>query len=204
MLGHLDNYVGRGGQDHRSLRMLEQPYIKPDILFSKENMIEILRRYRYENYKKILNKRSKYKVTKEQYNDYYKFTIVRNPWARAYSWYKNVMRDDIHIKNHKIVGRISLNVFLKEFAGKGHLKPQMYWIKNFNGSIPLNFIGKFENLSEDMNTVFKKLNIKNTSLPHKLKGETDDYRIHYDQESIEIIQEVYEEEIELFKYKFEK
>uniref|UniRef100_A0A1D9FVM8 Sulfotransferase family protein n=1 Tax=Moorena producens (strain JHB) TaxID=1454205 RepID=A0A1D9FVM8_MOOP1 len=33
LLGHFDDFSGRGGQDHRSIRTIEQPFIK--IIMSK-------------------------------------------------------------------------------------------------------------------------------------------------------------------------
>ena len=46
-LGHFDNYSGRGGQDHRSIRVIEQPLITPHTFSSKENIVEVVLRLRY-------------------------------------------------------------------------------------------------------------------------------------------------------------
>lgn len=200
-LGHLDNHTGRGGQDHRSIRMIEQPLITHHILLSKENGFEVLHRIR-RKYRTVLNPLNKLSVTKEQYDSYFKFTFVRNPWARAYSWYKNIMRDENHQKSHKITGDISLNEFLRLFAGKGLLRPQTYWIKNFRGSIPLDYIGRFETLNDDFQEVCKAMHIPPITLPHNIKGSGEDYRECYDKDSINIITEVYKEEIEMFGYSF--
>ena len=62
-------------------------------------------------------------ITKEQYESYFKFTFIRNPWERAYSWYKNVMRDENHKRSHNIISQIPFNEFLQLYAGKGLLKP---------------------------------------------------------------------------------
>lgn len=202
-LGHLDNHTGRGGQDHRSIRMIERPYLTPKTFCSKENIIEFLRRQKQQHINKVLNHRNKYTVTKQQYKSYFKFTIVRNPWARAFSWYKNVIRDKIHRKNHGITADISLTDFLVQFAGHGIFQTQLYWIKNFNGSVPLNYIGRFENLSDDVNEIFKKLNLDNITMPHKIKGTTNDYRKYYDDKSNDIIMNIYKEEIDMFNYSFE-
>ena len=201
-LGHLDNHTGRGGQDHRSLRMVEQPFITPHIFSSKENSSEALRRILYK-YRAAMNQQNKLTVTKEQYDSYFKFTFIRNPWARVYSWYKNVMRDDIHKKSHNITGQLSLNEFLRKFSGTGMLRPQTYWIKNFNGSIPLDYIGRFETLIEDFQNVCKLMHFPHITLPHKIKGSGEDYQEYYDKNSIAIITEVYQEEIKIFGYSFE-
>jgi hypothetical protein len=201
-LGHLGSHAGRGGQDHRSIRMIEQPFITPNILSSKENISEAWHRIRY-RYHAVKNPRNKFTVTKEQYHSYYKFTFIRNPWARAYSWYRNVMRDDVRKKKYKIPDDLSLNEFLRLYSAKGMLRPQTYWMKNYSGSIPLDYIGRFETLAEDFQEVCKAMHLPEISLPHKIGGLSKDYHESYDRHSINIITEVYKEEIEMFGYSFE-
>jgi hypothetical protein len=181
--------------------MIEKPLISANIFSSKENGFEVLRRIRYK-YRPVINPRNKFTVTHEQYDSYFKFTFIRNPWARAYSWYKNVMRDEMHKKNHKVTGQLSLNEFLRLYAGKGKLRPQTYWIKNFGGSIPLDYIGRFETLIEDFQEICRVMRIPHITLPHKLKGSSEDYREYYDKDSIDIITQVYKEEIKMFGYSF--
>ena len=201
VFGHLDGHTGIGGQDHRSLRVI-QP-ITMHAFTSVENLMEVLRSIRFRYFKKFLNPRNKYTVTREQYNSYFKFTFVRNPWARAFSWYKNVMRDEIHKAQYGITGELSLTEFLRLYAGKGMLRPQLYWLKDFSGKIPLDFIGRFENLNEDFKKVTQHLKVPHITLPHKIKGTGEDYRDHYDEESIALVRRVYNEEIKLFNYTFE-
>jgi len=202
VMGHFNGHDGRYGQDHRSIRVIQQPLFKLSAISSMENIIELLHRGKACYINRESNVRNKYKLTEKQYENYYKFTIVRNPWARAYSWYKNVMRDEIHLRKLNIKSDLPFKCFLQEFAGKGLLKTQLYWIKDFEGKVPMDYIARFENLSEDANIIFKNLGLDNLSLPHKLKGAQDDYRNYYDKESIAIIEDVYTEEIELFGYSF--
>ena len=188
-LGHLDNHIGRGGQDHRSIRMLEKPLVTPRIFSSRENFYEALRRIKAQYFGAVMNPRNKLTVTKKQYDSYFKFTFIRNPWARAFSWYKAVMRDKITMSNLKITGQPSLNEALRQYSGKGLLMPQIYWIKNFGGSIPLNYIGRFENMVEDFQEVSREIHIPQVTLPYKLKGSSEDYREHYDEDSKRIIKD---------------
>lgn len=200
-LGHFTGHSGRGGQDHRSIRMIEQPFLTPDLLKSKENIAEVLRRIRY-RYSAVKNPRNRFTVTKEQYNSYYKFTFVRNPWARAFSWYKNVMRDEIHKKTYNITCDLSFKDYLRMNSGKDMLRPQLYWIKSFDGSIKMDFIGRFETLTEDFQHVCRAINLPQIELPHKIQGKGEDYRKYYDSESIDIISKIYDEEIKVFDYSF--
>lgn len=200
-LGHLDGHTGRGGQDHRNIRRI-QPLFSHGFLSSKDNMLEIARRLKFQHFNKVLNHRNKYTVTDIQYNSYFKFTFVRNPWARAFSWYNAVMRDEITKKQLGIIGDLVFEEALKKYAGKGLLKPQLYWIKDFSGSVPLDYIGRFENLEKDFQEICKQANLPNIELPHKLKGSSLDYREYYNEASRQIISNIYEEEIALFEYTF--
>ncbi len=183
--------------------MIEKPILTPHLFSDKENLKEVIRRVR-KRFRNNPNPKNKVTVTKAQFNDYFKFTFVRNPWARAFSWYKNVMRDDIYQQNLGVHPKISFKEFLKQHAGKGMLMPQTYWLKNLKGEIDLDFIGRFESLEDDFKEIQKVLNVPDISLPHRIKGSTDDYRDYYDDESIKIISEIYREEISLFDYYFDQ
>ncbi|MCB1755348.1 MAG: sulfotransferase family 2 domain-containing protein [Gammaproteobacteria bacterium] len=200
-LGHLDGHTGRGGQDHRSIRHL-QPLQTNRFSLSNDNIYEIAKRLKRQYFKSELNHRNKYTVTDTQYDSYFKFTFIRNPWARAFSWYKAVMRDEITKKGLRITGNPSLEEALKTHAGKGLLKPQPYWIKDFTGTIHLDYIGRFETLEDDFEEVRKKANLPEIKLPHRLKGLGGEYRKHYTETAKKIIAKIYEEEIALFKYTF--
>jgi hypothetical protein len=182
--------------------MIEEPIINPYICASKENCLELLRRIRYQ-YRREPNPHNKLKVTKEQYRNYFKFAFVRNPWARAYSWYKNVIGDEKHRQGYRITEGTSFNEFLRRFAGRGMLKPQTYWITGFNGSIPLDYIGRFESLKKDFEEICRYLRITPLVLPHKGRGSGDDYHQHYDKDSMDLVSTVYRCDIEEFGYSFE-
>lgn len=198
-LGHFDDYSGRGRQDHRSIRMIEP--INSKIFASVENNKEFIKRL-WVQASPPPNPRSRFVVTKEQYESYFKFTIVRNPWARAYSWYKNVLKDDLWKRRYKITGEMTLYEFLKLYIGVDGLRPQIFWIKNYNGDITLDYIGRFENLANNFQTACNLMKIEPIKLPHELKGNANDYIDAYDANSRDIINKVFREEIELFGYSF--
>lgn len=198
--GHFEHYSGDKRQDHRSIRMIEPINIK--MLSSKENYMEFL--------KSVLirivpqnNPSNKIYVTRTQYDNYFKFSFVRNPWARAYSWYRNVMRDQSHLKKMGISKELSLYDFVESFKYKTVLRAQTFWIKNYAGDIPLDFIGRFENLTSDFNSVCKFINIKPFDLPHELKSSNNLYQNAYDSKTKDLISKLYKEEIKLFGYSFE-
>jgi hypothetical protein len=182
--------------------MIEKPILTPAIFSDTENYSELLRRFRH-RFRTVKNPLNQETVTTKQYRNYFKFTIVRNPWSRAVSWYKNVMRDEIHRESLNLSTKVSFNSFLNEVAGRGMLRPQTYWLKNFKGDIALDFIGRFENLENDFQKVCEELNIPDVSLPHRISGSNKDYRDFYDEESTKLIKQIYQEEIKMFNYSFE-
>jgi len=200
-LGHLEGHKGRGGQDHRSIRMIQRPWVCREAFSSKENILEVLHRGRHRCFPSE-NERNKQRVSCAQYESYYKFTVVRNPWARAYSWYENVMRDEHHKKRLSITGHPSLNEFLRRYLGKGLLRSQLYWIQDFNGAIPLDYIGRFETLREDFEVVVKTLGLDHISLPRMIKGSGKSYVEEYDDEGRQLVRQTFGEEIGLFGYPF--
>jgi len=202
-LGHLEGHSGRGGQDHRSLRMIEPlgPRQLAYALRSPGNVRELVRRLRY-RYLPQTNPRNKLTVTPEQYASYFKFTVVRNPWARAYSWYRNVMADQVHQRTLGVEPGIPLRHFLRRFLGRGMLRPQTYWIRDFQGRIPMDFIGRFEKLQEHWREICRRIGIEPPELPHLVRT-GGDYREAYDEESRELVASFYSEEIALFGYTFE-
>jgi len=78
---------------------------------------------------------------------------------------------------------------------------QVSYIEDLNGNPRIDFVGRFENFENDWNKVCKQLGIKK-KLPHLNKSEHKNYRIYYNEELIEKVEELYKEDIEFFNYNF--
>lgn len=198
-LGHFDGHTGRAGQDHRSIRMICKPVPVTRVISNLENSKDFIRRIR-EYYRKQANPSNAINVSKKEYDSYFKFTIVRDPVERAFSWYKNAMRDPIHQKNYGISPDISFDHFIKSFAGTGFLRPQTYWLKDYRGDIPMDFIGKFESLTEDFQEICTKLGVEHFKLPHKIEGQTSRSVHAINEGTRKFIRNFYAEDYEIFGY----
>ena len=201
-LGHLDNHTGRWGQDHRTMAEIEgsitMPWAQPFKIHS-EKILNLLHLRRMPK----SNQKNRLVVTRGQYENYFKFTFVRNPWARAYSWYQNIMRDKMKKKKLNISGNPSFTDFLRSQVGKDALRSQTHWLKCADGTIKMDFIGKFENLNRDFQQACKMMGLHHIELPHEIKGAGESYLKFYDKESADLIANAYKEEIEMFGYSFE-
>ena len=119
-----------------------------------------------------------------------------------YSWYANVMRDPLHRKALKIEdSNYSFASFLKEKVNPDKFS-QMYFLKDRKGNIPMDFIGRFENLEEDFAKVCRELGLEDTTLPNLLVSKSRNYKDVYDQETRDIVYHQYREEIDYFRFSF--
>lgn len=72
-----------------------------------------------------------------------------------------------------------------------------------NNKIPIDFIGRFERLSQDFDYVCEKLNLSMDELPRMVAGEESaSYIDAYDPATIAVIARIYAPEITLFGYRF--
>ncbi len=203
VLGHFEGFVGSSGkQDHRALRTITKPNLSIACLKNKDNILTYLRGVKYHK-KQVANPKNHTRVTQKEFDEYFKFSIVRNPWARAFSWYRNVMRDESHRIRHDVTSETTFSDFLNVHAGKWMLRPQTYWLKNYAGEIDLDYIGRFEELPEVLEKIRSRLDLGDVTFPHEISGSGEDYKTHYDSKSIKLIENTYSEDIELFGYSFE-
>ena len=130
---------------------------------------------------------------KNSYNNYRKFTIIRNPYDKMVSWYfylKRNLGEDYNI--------VDFNEWIKNPSSFWHaddpisyLKPQCDWIDNTVETI------KFENLNEELNEFFKE----DIKLPITNKSNHDHYSTYYSRKSLDIIYDRYKKDFEKYNYK---
>ena len=148
-----------------------------------------------------------------EFSNYFKFTFVRNPWDRLVSAFFFLKAGGFEESDRKwsethLKPYTNFNVFVREWVNEKnillypHFKPQHSFICAINNTIPIDFIGFYENLYSDFNFICEKLNIKN-NIKILNKSNHQDYTKLYDKESIKIVANVYSKDIELFKYTFD-
>ena len=148
------------------------------------------------------------KIYAQYWNEYFKFSFVRNPWDRMVSMARYPKYSGVRLKENSI----NFNRYLKNFPSlevdpRSESKNDNF--KPSKGSVylnilnkELNFIGKFENLQEDFNTVCDKIGIPRQQLLHENPSRHKHYAKYYDDETRQIVAEKYAKDIEYFGYKF--
>jgi hypothetical protein len=179
--------------------MIEKPFNTLKSLSSSENVKDTIRRFR-EYFRTPLNPNNANQVNAQQYNEYFKFTVVRDPLERAYSWYQNAMRDPIHQRNYGIPADIDFDMFIRKFAGKGYLRPQYYWLLDYSGNVDMDLVIKFEALELGFEQVCRHIGLAELKLPHRVAGDNKHRDRNIEPKTVEFIKTFYSEDYRLFSY----
>jgi len=159
------------------------------------------------------------------WNDYYRFTTIRSPFKRLVSWYfmlapdKNFRTMIISDWDKDTAFHHNFNDFLDHFhnSQEGLLPNYEWFCKDHNtGELLLNDVFKIEEIDQDFPDKFKETTgitlpspIPNI-LPDKktkedgsryIKYKGNPYEL-YNDNSIDIVKEVYKTDLELFNYEF--
>jgi len=162
----------------------------------------------FEEEKHILASTAKY-LYKDYWDDYFKFSFVRNPWDRMVSMSKYKGFYGCEIKNNKLdisgyqkkFKKVEIDPRSKSKEENRDMVSNAVYLNILNEE--LDFIGRFENLREDYSEVCSIINCK-SELSHKEASDKKHkrYTEYYDQETREIVAQKYASDIEYFGYKF--
>ncbi len=159
-------------------------------------------------------------LAQDEFAGFYKFSFVRNPWARLVSEYR--YRNYL---NHRSFKDFVMNKLPSPGPDDNyrHVMPQTDMLYGRDGRLLVDFVGKFENLQSDFDKVCAQLGIEKSTLPHvnssdkssrELKrkmrnflyrnNETPlrQYTDFYDDETREFVADLYRMDIENFGYNF--
>ena len=144
------------------------------------------------------------------YDRLFTFTVVRNPWSRMVSNYKT------RVRGKQISADFGMNQYIHLFkdqpdhAALDHtilgrnMLSQYKFLSDASGNLRVSRIVRFENreaeLQELANT-FPKLTLGSSYLQRGHQA-PDVSTSHLDQKSIEIVAELFHDDIEFFKYRY--
>jgi sulfotransferase famil protein len=165
-------------------------------------------------------------LSAEQFQSYFKFSFVRNPWDRIVSEYK--------YRGYPV--KIDFKSYLfKHLPAPGwtdtycHIVPQYDFLHDESGTLLVDFVGKYETLQADFDKVCDRIGIPPTALPRVNRSLEDarpnslrelrkqlrraiwsrerkhtfpHYTEYYDAESREFVNRLFRKDVEAFNYDF--
>jgi len=146
------------------------------------------------------------------FSQYFKFTIVRNPWERlvstcAWTDQKWARGEELEPAPFDELVRHLHQLFLaarhasSPLAVSHHLQPQYQYACDERLQPMVDFIARYENLEQDWRRICARLHI-NMGLPVRMRSHHRPYREYYNEDTRAMVAEVYARDAELFDYAF--
>jgi len=152
----------------------------------------------------------------DDWDEYFKFAFVRNPWDRLVSWYTMITTFDkagnelwqyVHDNSstfedfiHNCTGEVEI----KEGVSYSFVHTQLDYVTDEHGNLLVDFIGRLENLDEDLRKVFRRIGLELETVPHINRSDHRHYTTFYTPETEMIVRERFQRDIEYFGYEFER
>ena len=150
------------------------------------------------------------KLFDKDFEDFFTFSFIRNPYERLYSSYKFLQNGGMNQHDKSAFQKyLSHYSDFEDFVLNGlnseiifeiiHFIPQSEFICNNDGKIIVDFIGRFENLNEDFKKLSDKIN-KEIVLEHHNKNNKVNFSKIYTEDMKLKVYNIYKKDFEIFKY----
>ncbi|MCA9215875.1 MAG: sulfotransferase family 2 domain-containing protein [Planctomycetales bacterium] len=144
----------------------------------------------------------------------FKFAFVRNPWDRLVSAYCHFQREQKSLlAEHRIRAMPDFTDWILgdniDYCGEAGefirsiRRLQVDHLIDLDHNIVVNYIGRYERLSEDFRQLCERLDVPHVELPHKRNSKRSaGYREQYDAQSRDRVAAFYRRDIETLGYRF--
>jgi len=148
-------------------------------------------------------------LPRELYRKLFKFTVVRNPWDLQVSSYHHIRRE----RPHLLKGIDNFETFIRwkldptreyNYLVDTQTEQQHEYIIDLSSNIIVDYIAKYEHLTEDFLEICRRIGIRPPKLPHKMRAkDRAPYQQYYTDETAQLIAEHFNRDMEMFGYSFD-
>ncbi len=144
-------------------------------------------------------------ITQEQWNSYFKFALIRNPWDRAVSEFhwrhtltkRRPSKDFAEFLNYceRRIKGIDQDIY------SPHAQPQATFVTNNKGKLILDKLYRFEELPKAVESIGEKLMLPLKLTKHNTSKHKH-YSEYYNEQTKLKVANLYKQDIEMFGYDF--
>jgi hypothetical protein len=158
---------------------------------------------------------AKSRIPEDIWQNYFKFSFVRNPWDRLASWYQHIQKthtkqgDNPFFDYLMSVGDTFENFIIhgdKTIStpwGNRNLFTNQFDHLSSDSILLVDFVGRFESLASDWKLVLDRIGYTgNEKLPHVNANPRQHYRQLYTEKTRAIVEEKFHKDITRFGYSF--
>jgi len=148
------------------------------------------------------------------WDEYFTFAMVRNPWDFCVSLYHWLVQNEEHDMNGYVGGLSGFSEFLEHLETPGlsqqqfehgsfqsYRRPLKSFVTDKAGNLIVDFVGRFEDFSEDFQFICRKIGVQEQLL-HTNQSQHPDYRDCYDPSSRSLVERLFQDDIDYFDYSF--
>ena len=140
------------------------------------------------------------------FNTYFRFTVVRSPWALMVSQYEFSRRPRLKYSNPKKYyqqQKTSFSDFVRSICIDRSPRNKVDRLfRTSSGSLDMDYVAKVETLGRDMDIICKAIGISSPCIPHRNKSSHARYTDYYTQETLALVKEAYGRDIDAFCYRY--
>jgi chondroitin 4-sulfotransferase 11 len=139
------------------------------------------------------------------FNNFKSFSIIRNPWDRAVSYYHYMSQLPLQEKKHYFMPYSTFEEFVNFFISDKNpiYRPQIDFLINSDRDIIVDFVLRLENIQKDLDKFLLKNNIQEKIiLPKVNTSKHNNYKEHYNDSLVKKIGLYERDIIKKFKYTF--
>jgi hypothetical protein len=153
----------------------------------------------------------------DNWDDYFRFAFVRNPWERLVSWYTMIRTaQEIKARPWNKLWRYAqdnssnFEEFIRNCTDEVRMKKGVRYSFAYNqldyvaDDLLIDFIGRVENFDADLRKVLGIIGVRQEVIPRDNSSTHKHYSEFYTPETETIVRERFKRDIEYFGYEFER
>jgi hypothetical protein len=136
----------------------------------------------------------------EQFDSFFKFAFVRNPFDRFISYCAFVTRNhgEFLADPHRVMDHFARNPPWQHVL----FRPQCTFIADDRGALLTDYVGRLEKMQQSYDEIAARIGIASSQLGTVNASKRRDYRAYYTPPLIDAVARLYAKDLELFGYRF--